>query len=1182
MIAFKCKMCGGEMELEEGATVAECPYCMTKQTLPKLDNDKRANMYDRANHFRRQNEYDKAMAIFENILQEDRTDAEAYWSLVLCRYGIEYVEDPATHKRVPTVNRVQYASILADEDYKSALEYADFAQRSVYESEAKAIDEIQKGILAISKQEKPFDVFICYKETDANGRRTPDSVLATDLYHQLTNEGFKVFFSRITLEDKIGTAYEPYIFAALNSAKVMVVLGTKPEYFNAVWVKNEWSRYLALIRAGADKTLVPAYRDMDPYDLPDEFSHLQAQDMSKLGFMQDLIRGIKKITAKESPRPQNVIQQSSGSGSNIENLMKRVRLFLEDGNLTSADEYLDRVLDENAEYAPAYIGKVLVKYKLHKEEELSTTLIQYEQDPNWSKAIRFATPEQRKIYEGYLRAAQNYREDTRKQEIYENADNLRWSAKDEVGFQKAIDEFAKIVGYLDASEKLEEAKEAKLNFTYSKAKNMLSRATTTSECEEAKKLFFSISYFKDAKKQAENCTEKANDIIYEGAKKLLWFSGESVENCDKAKAEFSKIRSYKDSEKMMGFCDDHKKEIQYKEAERIYSGAKRVLQFEDAKSRFERLGDFKDSVSYVQKCKSKIDEINDSLYNATKKMIEEAKSPDDCKKALQYYRGQEAYRDFNALSALATKKSEEINEKNAFEQKAREEEARRKAEKEAARKKRNIIIGIVSAVVIVASVLLTVLFIIPKSHYDKGVSLRTEKKWEEAVKEFKQAGNYSDASTQILATYYAEGEYKREIQDWEGAIAAFELAENYSDSSTQIGATYYAEGETKRNSNDADGAVEAFEHAADYSDSALQIESIVLEKKKSYYDLGKAKQEEKDWLSAIQAYENADDYNDAVNRKKECCYQYGLELLNTDILMAKSYFMKCGASDTRAREQLFLINRKTKDRIAIADYHVVGLNSDGTVVSYGRNKYGECNTTGWKDIVAVFVGDYATFGVKADGSVVVTGDNEHGNLDVTSWNVVSISADYIHTVGLKSNGTAVSAGYKGYKGNDGRLSVSGWTDLVSLSTGYNHTVGLKSDGTVIATGASGNNRGQLKTGEWTDIVEIAAGTHCTYALRSDGTVVGTGEADKAIEEAQSWTDIVDIAADRGIVGLKTDGTVVTAGGWSGSAWSETSSWTDSIAINTHGNNVVGLKKDGTVVVANYWTKTEIKDSFNLQ
>ena len=124
----------------------------------------------------------------------------------------------------------------------------------------------------------------------------------------MTQEGFKVFFSRITLEDKLGTAYEPYIFAALNSAKVMVVIGTKEEYFNAVWVKNEWSRFLALIRDGKRKILIPAYRDMDPYDLPEEFSHLQAQDMSKLGFMQDLIRGIKKLVGVEKLNKISIIR----------------------------------------------------------------------------------------------------------------------------------------------------------------------------------------------------------------------------------------------------------------------------------------------------------------------------------------------------------------------------------------------------------------------------------------------------------------------------------------------------------------------------------------------------------------------------------------------------------------------------------------------------------------------------------------------------------------------------------------------------------------------------------------------------------------------------------------------------------------------------------------------------------
>ena len=253
MSLFKCKMCGGTLEINPNETVATCEYCGTQQTLPKLDDDRMSNLYDRANHFRRNNEFDKAMGLYEQILNEDSTDAEAYWSLILCRYGIEYVEDLSSHRHIPTVNRTQYTSIFDDENYKSALQYADSCQKSIYEEEAKAINEIQKGILAISRQEEPFDVFICYKESDHNGRRTPDSVLANDLYHQLIQEGFQVFYSRITLEDKLGSAYEPYIFAALNSAKVMVVLGTRPEYFQSAWVKNEWNRYLSLIKQGQKK-----------------------------------------------------------------------------------------------------------------------------------------------------------------------------------------------------------------------------------------------------------------------------------------------------------------------------------------------------------------------------------------------------------------------------------------------------------------------------------------------------------------------------------------------------------------------------------------------------------------------------------------------------------------------------------------------------------------------------------------------------------------------------------------------------------------------------------------------------------------------------------------------------------------------------------------------------------------
>ena len=310
-MVFKCKICGGNLDVQTNSKIATCEYCGTKQTLPKLENERIANLYDRANHLRRNNEYDKAEGLYEMILNEDSSDAEAYWSLLLCKYGVEYVKDPNTQEYIPTCNRTQKASILADENYKQALEHASDEQRELYKSEANKINEIQKGILEISRKEAPYDVFICYKETDEDGDRTEDSVLAQDIYSSLIKEGLRVFFSRITLEDKIGTAYEPYIFSALNSSKVMLVVGTKKENFNAVWVRNEWSRFLALAKDDEEKVLIPCYSKMDAYDLPEEFAHLQAQNMEKIGFIQDLTRGVLKIVNSNKVE-QNVNISSSG------------------------------------------------------------------------------------------------------------------------------------------------------------------------------------------------------------------------------------------------------------------------------------------------------------------------------------------------------------------------------------------------------------------------------------------------------------------------------------------------------------------------------------------------------------------------------------------------------------------------------------------------------------------------------------------------------------------------------------------------------------------------------------------------------------------------------------------------------------------------------------------------------
>ncbi len=367
MAVFKCKMCGGALEPLDGINICECEYCGTQQTLSKSRDDITANLFNRANHLRLNNDFDKAQEVYENIVQSCPDNSEAYWGIVLCKYGIEYVDDVLTGKKIPTCHRTQLESITSDVDYQSAIDFADYTSRSFYENEAEQINKIQHDILNIVRSEEPFDVFICYKETDGSGNRTLDSVIANEIYYQLEQEGFKTFYAAITLEDKLGQEYEPYIFSALQSAKVMLVVGTKPEYFNSPWVKNEWNRYLKFIKSDRSRRLIPCYKDMDAYDLPEEFAHLQAQDMSKIGFMTDIIRGIKKIVSVGSSFSESAYQRPL---QNVDTLLQRIEIFLNDADFENAEEYCERVLDIDPDCSQAYFSRFLAENNCHSASEL--------------------------------------------------------------------------------------------------------------------------------------------------------------------------------------------------------------------------------------------------------------------------------------------------------------------------------------------------------------------------------------------------------------------------------------------------------------------------------------------------------------------------------------------------------------------------------------------------------------------------------------------------------------------------------------------------------------------------------------------------------------------------------------------------------------------------------------------
>lgn len=392
MNAKRCPYCGGTLTFNEKDNCYICDYCDTPLSMNTIDDEKILQMKERANKLFLACDFDAATSLYQTVVSESTDDAEAYWFLALCTYGIQYVEDFKSGKRVPTCHRTLYSSILNNEDYLNAIECADYLSKETYEKAAQKIDEIQRGILEIVSKEPPYDIFICYKETDDSGNKTKESDIAKDLYYKLTAEGYRTFYAPITLQEKAGQEYEPFIFAAINSAKIMFVIGFSNAHFCAPWVKNEWSRFLTRKTRNPRLMIISCYNSffMRASDLPAELSKTQAKDLANAStndLLLDVRNWIPKKNTSDAKLTSNVINLMSG---NAEALCKRGYIYLEDKQYSEAGTYFNKCLDQNPELSKAYWGLLLAKHNCENNDRLAELGKPISNLNEYKKAIRFA------------------------------------------------------------------------------------------------------------------------------------------------------------------------------------------------------------------------------------------------------------------------------------------------------------------------------------------------------------------------------------------------------------------------------------------------------------------------------------------------------------------------------------------------------------------------------------------------------------------------------------------------------------------------------------------------------------------------------------------------------------------------------------------------------------------------
>ena len=424
------------------------------------NKDKIENLFNRATFLRQNLDFDGAISVFDDLLREDYKDAAAHWGMVLSKYGIEYVNDIGGEMK-PTCHRIQDHSIFDDADYRAAQQNADVYESYVFQEEAARIDEIYNKYIKIVKEERPYDVFICYKDKTENGEPTEDSMIAYNIYNSLEQAGYRTFFAKKSLESKLGQEYEPYIYAALMSATVMIVLGTKTEYYTSTWVKNEWSRFLELKKENKNKMLIACFKNMSPYEMPMEFSAFQSFDLNKIGYVEYLVEGVNNIIQNGKKNGENA---KSKEMSEVDRLSANAETFL---RLNETQKAYELYVEMQNKYPEDYRGwwgvpyvqsDCLKKLDIELASELNN-MVQH--------AITVADSDKAK------RIQEEWREYLKKIQEQDTRLEIRKAEEEREYYQKLIDEYEDVSSEIGQQKEYSRILQIQVNEMETKINNLL-------------------------------------------------------------------------------------------------------------------------------------------------------------------------------------------------------------------------------------------------------------------------------------------------------------------------------------------------------------------------------------------------------------------------------------------------------------------------------------------------------------------------------------------------------------------------------------------------------------------------------------------------------------------------------------------------------------------------------------
>ena len=157
-----------------------------------------------------------------------------------------------------------------------------------------------------------YEVFISFKNADR------DAAMAERLYRDLKQKNIKVFFSKYSIDESARADYVDAIDEALESALLLVAVGTSKNNLTSQWVKSEINQFRTLVNTDEEgKRSIASYRSKDypESELPSGIKSYQSFVDRKA-----LVRFIETFLKKDSEFQNNgevteLLYDASGSDS---------------------------------------------------------------------------------------------------------------------------------------------------------------------------------------------------------------------------------------------------------------------------------------------------------------------------------------------------------------------------------------------------------------------------------------------------------------------------------------------------------------------------------------------------------------------------------------------------------------------------------------------------------------------------------------------------------------------------------------------------------------------------------------------------------------------------------------------------------------------------------------------------